>query len=32
LPGMTYLRVDPNVPWPSNLQPVDSTAPQSGNG
>jgi len=32
LPGMTYLRIDPNVPWPSNLQPYATSPPQSGNG
>jgi len=33
LPGMTYLRVDPNVPWPPNLQPFDArSSPQPENG
>jgi HlyD family secretion protein len=32
LPGMTYLRIDPNVPWPPNLQPSDASRPQPGNG
>jgi len=31
LPGMTYLRIDPNLPWPPNLQPSDAP-PAPGNG
>jgi len=32
LPGMTYLRTDPNVPWPPILQPSAVPPPQPGNG
>jgi len=32
LPGVTYLRIDPRVRWPPNLQPSESLPPQPGNG
>jgi HlyD family secretion protein len=32
LPGMTYLRNDPNVPWPPSLEPAAASSPQPGNG